>query len=88
MTNRYTYEVIKCNGNPLHFVYIVTECYTAVKVFSTKKDADKYIRSAKWFFRCEYDYNLSIPTGIVREYKNNEHMFSKIVNREVCCGYR
>ena len=87
MTNKYTYEVIKCQNIPLHFVYCVSEYYTGVRVFSTKEEADKEINFIKLLYDCKYDYNLSIPKSIVREYKNNEHLFSKIENKEVYCGY-
>lgn len=87
MENKYTYEVIKCNGNPLHFVYCVTNTYEGVHVYSTKAEADRQIAFIKHVIKCNYDYDLSIPTGIVREYKENKHMFSKILNREVYCGY-
>lgn len=87
MTSKYTYEVIKCNGIPLHFVHCVCDWYDGVTVFSTKEMADKEVDFIKWLFDCKYDYNLSIPKGIVREYKENKHLFSKLVNREVYCGY-
>lgn len=87
MTNRYTYEVINCQNIPLHFVHCVCDWYDGVTVFSTKEMADKEIDFIKWLFDCKYDYNLSIPTSIVREYKNNEHLFSKLINKEVYCGY-
>lgn len=84
--NKYTYEVIKCNGIPLHFVYTVTNYYEGVEVFSNKKDADD-VMYINYTFGIPYDYNLSIPTGIVRQYKDNEHLFSKIENHNVYCGY-
>lgn len=84
--NKYTYEIVKCNGIPLYFVYTVTNSYEGVEVFSNKNDADEimYINDA---LGIQYDYNLSIPIGIVRQYKDNEHLFSKIENHNVYCGY-
>ena len=87
MENKYTYEVIKCSGIPLHFVYFKSNSYEGVSVFSTKADADQEIALQKMYWGASYDYNLSIPIGIVREYKENKHLFSKIENKEVYCGY-
>lgn len=84
--NKYTYEVIKCNGIPLHFVYTVTNSYAGVEVFSNKADADD-VMYINYVLGIPYDYNLSIPTGIVRQYKDNKHLFSKIENHNVYCGY-
>lgn len=86
MTERYTYEVIRCQTIPLHFIYTQTRLATYIQVFSNKADADDVIYT-NYAFGIPYDYNLSIPHNIVREYKQNEHLFSKIENREVYCGY-
>ena len=85
--NKYTYEVITCNGLPLHFVYCVTSSYDGLHIYSTKGEADAQIDFIKRFYGCKYDYNLTIPTSIVREYKNNEHLWSNTLNKEVYCGY-
>ena len=87
MTNRYTYEVIKCQNIPLHFVYCESNLYHGVSVFSTKAEADREMFILYSTLGAQYDYNLSIPKSIVREYKNNEHLFSKLINKEVYCGY-
>lgn len=85
MECKYTYEVIKCNGLPLHFVYIQSPWSTGVKVFSQKTDMSEELYWLKEY-DYEYDYNLSIPNSIVEYYKKAEHLFSKIENRQVYCG--
>lgn len=85
MEYKYTYEVIKCNGIPLHFVYCISPIYHGVKVFSQKTDMSEELYWLKEY-DYEYDYNLSVPIGIVERYKQSEHLFSKIENRQVYCG--
>lgn len=84
MINTYGYCVIKSKlGLPLHVVEIRSDLVHGVYVYSTARQAQGAVNTAKYSLDCDYDPDFHFAQNIIDAYKNADALFSHCDSYEI-----